>query len=287
MFLVVISLVLMVALLFLYTSTKEKSDMNTKLASLNESVLKLEEDNTKLRNELEHYNKEYAEMETDLNRIVEEKQKMEETLRKIQEEKTAVEKSLLDEQEKKELFVYRNLVRVKDIDASVVVELKYATEDNFTQKRVYPSDAKALLRLETALKLKKANERFEQDGYRIKIWDAYRPKSVQEIFWSLVPDPKYVADPSKPSGHNIGTSVDITLIDSDGKELLMPTGYDDFSEKASRNYTGSDATAMKNMKYMEKIMTESGFRGLHSEWWHFDDLSGNYSPPDVDFSVFN
>ncbi len=282
-----ISLVLLFSSALIYRVVNEKNDLKAELAVLSESMELLEEDNQRLQSELDEKKKMLAESETAFLALEEKMRIAEESQTTILEEMAQVEESLLEEQKKKELFVFKNLVRVKDIDASVVVDLKYATADNFTETRVYPTDAKALLRLETALKLKRANERFEKDGYRIKVWDAYRPKSVQEIFWALVPNPRYVADPAKGSVHNRGASVDITLVDSDGNEVLMPTGYDDFSEKASRNYAGSDSTARENMKYMEKIMTESGFTGLPSEWWHFDDKSGSYPLLDVDFSIFN
>ncbi len=283
----VISLLLLFAVFLVYRATDEKRNLNTEIASLRASIEEHEKNSTALAEELESIKKELTDSETLLKTFAEKNERAEESLKILQHEKNQAQESLLEEQKKKELFIHKSLVRVKDIDGSVVVDLKYATEDNFTHTRVYPSGAKALLRLETALKLKRANERFEKDGYRIKIWDAYRPRSVQEIFWALVPDPKYVADPAKGSVHNRGASVDITLVDSSGKELLMPTAYDDFSEKASRNYAGSDTSARENMKYMEKIMNESGFTGLPSEWWHFDDRSGSYPLLDVDFSIFN
>lgn len=286
-FTLVISLVLLFSLVLFYQGIDEKSNLNDTISTLNSTISQLEEENLRLKAGLEEKESILSESDRALHALEEEKKLAEESLYTALEENTRLQESLLEEQKKKELFIYKNLVRVKDIDASVVVDLKYATDDNFTNTRVYPTDAKALLRLETALKLKRANERFEKDGYRIKIWDAYRPKSVQEIFWALVPDPRYVADPAKGSVHNRGASVDITLVDSNGKELLMPTDYDDFSEKASRSYTGSDASARENMKYMEKIMTESGFTGLPSEWWHFDDKSGSYPLLDADFSIFN
>lgn len=305
---VVIALVLMLAASAVYQGNQNKLELSDQIAVLNESLVKVQEENEKLKQELAESERERSNSVLSNQTIKEEIEvlkdslkKTEESLLKVQEEKEALEKLLKEKNQTNDpvssapqntpaensLFIHQGLVRVKDIDSSVVVELKYATEDNFTHTRVYPADAKALLRLETAKKLKKANDRFKKDGYRIKIWDAYRPKSVQEIFWALVPDPKYVANPAKGSAHNRGASVDITLVDSTGKELVMPTDYDDFSEKASRNFTGSDDAARENMKYMEKIMTESGFTGLPSEWWHFDDKSGNYPLLDVDFSVFN
>src|SRR3990167_4865629 len=125
------------------------------------------------------------------------------------------------------------LVRVQDIDPNIVLDLRYATENNFTGKKVYPV-AVCVLRKEAAQKLAAANAELMKDGYRIKVWDAYRPPYVQRIFWNLVPDERYVANPDKGgSRHNRGGAVDLTLIDENGNELEMPTGYDDFSAKAS------------------------------------------------------
>jgi len=210
----------------------------------------------------------------------------EESISTLKKELEDLRKTLESSQEEHELLILKGLVRVKDIDASIVTDLRYATEDNFTGRKVYPDNSQAILRLETALKLKKANERFEKDGYRIKIWDAYRPRSVQEIFWALVPDPRYVADPAKGSVHNRGASVDITLVDLEGRELKMPTEYDDFSEKASRTYTGTHEEALSNMRYLTEIMEESGFKGLPSEWWHFDDEDSGYPLIEVSFDEF-
>ena len=127
----------------------------------------------------------------------------------------------------------QGLVRVYDIDPTIVIDLRYATENNFTGKQVYPVSV-CLLRKETARKLAAANAEFNKDGYRIKIWDAYRPPSVQKIFWELVPDERYVANPAQGgSRHNRGGAVDITLVDKGGREIEMPSDFDDFSEKAS------------------------------------------------------
>jgi D-alanyl-D-alanine dipeptidase len=164
------------------------------------------------------------------------------------------------------------LVRLSEIDPTFVIDLKYATEDNFVGKQVYPENSIAVLRKTTALKLKKANEIFKEDGYIIKILDAYRPLHVQQIFWDLVPDSNFVADPKKGSRHNRGASVDITLVDEDGNELEMGTAFDDFTEKAAYNYPGHTETVLKNMKYLRDVMEKAGFKGIASEWWHFDDV---------------
>jgi D-alanyl-D-alanine dipeptidase len=177
------------------------------------------------------------------------------------------------------------LVRLLDIDPTLVIDLKYATIDNFVGKQVYPENSIAVLRKGTALKLKKANEIFKKDGYTIKVWDAYRPLHVQQIFWDLVPDSNFVANPKQGSRHNRGASVDITLVDKDGNEIEMGTKFDDFSEKAAYNYPGHTETALKNMKYLRDVMEEAGFKGISSEWWHFDDMDWEeYEVLDIGFN---
>ncbi len=163
------------------------------------------------------------------------------------------------------------LVRVSDVDPTIVLDLRYATENNFTNKKVYPASV-CVLNQETAKKLAAANAEFKKDGYHIKIWDAYRPPYVQKIFWNLVPDERYVANPNKGgSRHNRGGAVDMTLLDKDGSELLMPTGFDDFTEKASPKSKEMTPSARKNVDYLISVMTKHGFLSYENEWWHFDD----------------
>ncbi len=170
------------------------------------------------------------------------------------------------------------LVRVGDVDSTIVEDLRYATENNFTGKRVYPTTV-CVLRRETAQKLAAANEEFSKDGYRIKIWDAYRPPAVQKIFWELVSDERYVANPYKGgSRHNRGSAVDVTLVDGEGHELEMPTEFDDFSEKASASSPFMSAEAKINMDYLAMTMTKHGFIQYEHEWWHFDDSDWKVYP---------
>lgn len=181
----------------------------------------------------------------------------------------------------------QGLVAVKDIDNSIVQDLKYATTDNFTGKKIYPVDI-CLLQKETAIKLAKANEEFKKSGYKIKIWDAYRPVYVQKIFWDLVKDSRFVADPSKGgSRHNTGVAVDITLVDMNGKELKMPSKFDDFSVNAYRNNAKMEAAAKKNMDFLTSVMKQNGFVTIDTEWWHFEDSNfAKYKIIDVKFDEF-
>jgi D-alanyl-D-alanine dipeptidase len=162
------------------------------------------------------------------------------------------------------------LTDVKGIVPDLVVDMRYATPDNFTGKRVYECNH-CFLREATARKLAMAQAELKKEGYGLKAWDCYRPLSVQKIFWSLVPDPRYVADPAKGSKHNRGTAVDVTLVDSQGKELPMPTRFDDFTPRAFRDNNDFPPEVLKNRKTLEKAMENAGFEPLPSEWWHFDD----------------
>ena len=156
-----------------------------------------------------------------------------------------------------------------DYDASIIFDIRYATTSNFTGKKVYPA-ARCLLRRDVAMRLLKVQEKLRAKGYRLIVFDCYRPLAVQKHFWAILPDKRYVADPAEGSRHNRGASVDVSLADSTGKPLEMPSGYDDFSEKATRGWTGSSATARRNCGLLDTAMKEEGFEPFSGEWWHFD-----------------
>jgi D-alanyl-D-alanine dipeptidase len=172
----------------------------------------------------------------------------------------------------KEIKEVQGLVRIEDLDDTIVVDMRYAAENNFTGRKVYPADV-CLIRRATGEKLVKANREFKTKGYRLKIWDAYRPVYVQKIFWDIVKDSRYVSNPNKGGllAHCCGIAADVTLVDIEGHEVLMPTGFDDFSIKASRSYTKSSSEARRNMEYLTEVMKRNGFDTISSEWWHFLD----------------
>ncbi|TPW20906.1 MAG: D-alanyl-D-alanine dipeptidase [Elusimicrobia bacterium] len=161
------------------------------------------------------------------------------------------------------------LADVPAVAPGVRLDIRYATADNFTKAVVYPA-ARCLLRPEAAAALAKVQADLSGAGLGLKVWDCYRPLSVQKRFWELVPDPRYVADPKKGSRHNRGAAVDLTLVDAAGQELEMPTGYDDFSESAHRASTAGSPAARANAKRLDEAMARQGFKGLATEWWHFD-----------------
>ena len=116
-------------------------------------------------------------------------------------------------------------VNLKEFSTDFVYDMKYATEDNFLKAKVYDC-AECYLRLKTVKALMKANSKFIKKGYKIKLYDCYRPLDIQKKMWSIVSDPLYVANPSKGSIHNRGGAVDISLVNSNGIELDMGTSFD-------------------------------------------------------------
>jgi zinc D-Ala-D-Ala dipeptidase len=165
---------------------------------------------------------------------------------------------------------------------TTVLDIRYATTNNFTKQRLY-QDARCFLQPATARKLAAVEEELRPLGLRLKLFDCYRPLSVQRKMWAIVPDERYVANPAQGSRHNRGAAVDLTLVRENGAELPMPTGYDDFSERAHRSYTRLPEEALGNRALLERVMTEHGFVGLPTEWWHFDDVDWQQYPVlDVD-----
>ncbi len=163
-----------------------------------------------------------------------------------------------------------DLVEIAQLDSTIVIDIRYATENNFMGEKLYLL-AKCLLRRETAQRLLRVQNALRQQGLGLKIWDGYRPLSVQWKMWQKVSDPNYVADPRKGSKHNRGGAVDVTLVDAQGNELELPTGYDDFSQRAHRDFMDLPVKAIRNRQILEQAMTKEGFIPLPTEWWHFED----------------
>lgn len=168
------------------------------------------------------------------------------------------------------------LVEPTELDGSLLLDIRYATTNNFTGRKVYPS-ARCYLRADIAQRLVKVQAQLRAQGLGLKVFDCYRPFSVQEQFWRIMPDERYVMRPVRKDGvmvkssrHNKGAAVDVTLVDGQGREVAMPTGYDDFSDKAHRDSALASPEARKNSLALEKAMVSQGFEPLPTEWWHFD-----------------
>jgi beta-N-acetylhexosaminidase/D-alanyl-D-alanine dipeptidase len=168
------------------------------------------------------------------------------------------------------------LVDPTELEPSLVIEIRYATADNFVGEPVYPV-GRCLLRRVVAERLVEVQRDLKKHGLGLKLWDCYRPFSVQEAFWKRVPDARYVARPVREDGvpvdgskHNRGAAVDLTLVDADGRELAMPTDYDDFSERAHADFADLPAAEKANRARLAAAMERRGFAGIATEWWHFD-----------------
>lgn len=160
-------------------------------------------------------------------------------------------------------------VNLKDYSDEFAYDMKYATTHNFLKSKVYDC-AECFLRLKTVKALIKANDQFIKKGYRIKLFDCYRPLDIQKKMWVLVSNPEYVADPAKGSIHNRGGAVDLTLVTLQGKDVEMGTAFDFFGKEASHGYLFSDKKIMDNRKMLKKIMLQNGFKAFESEWWHYN-----------------
>ena len=163
-------------------------------------------------------------------------------------------------------------VPVTNYVPNVRVELAYATADNFTGQVIY-NFTEGYLRYATVRKLADAAAALEEEGYGIRVWDAYRPVHAQQRLWDICPDPAYVSKPGTGSqSHCRGIAVDITLYDLRTGELLeMPTGFDDFSKLADRDYSDCTPEAAAHALLLEQVMTDCGFKPYRGEWWHFAD----------------
>lgn len=162
------------------------------------------------------------------------------------------------------------LVNLVTVEPTIRLEMRYAISDNFLKKAVY-SKPVCLLHRSVAERLVRVQRQLATAGYGLKLWDCYRPLSVQKQMWALVPNEDYVANPAKGSRHNRGAAVDLTLVDGQGNALEMPTAHDDFTRTAARASEALWSTvARRHYILLDRAMTDAGFLPLPSEWWHYD-----------------
>jgi D-alanyl-D-alanine dipeptidase len=163
------------------------------------------------------------------------------------------------------------LVDIRSVDSSIVVELRYATPNNITGRALYPPGTRALLQPEVARRLAIAQQFLRRHGHGLKIWDAYRPRSVQVQLWRATPREVYIADPETANGslHTWGVAVDATLVNSRNQPVMMPTDFDDFNPAAMLFYRGTNQHILSNLALLQAAMGAAGFYGHLREWWHF------------------
>ena len=164
-------------------------------------------------------------------------------------------------------------VNIKNYSTDFVLDMKYATTDNFLKTKVYDCEM-CFLRYKTLQKLLAVNVVLAKKGIKIKFFDCYRPLDIQKKMWQLVPNPDYVANPARGSMHNRGTAVDITLVDTKGTDFDMGTPFDFFGVEASHSYQKLTDTQIANRIFLKTIMLENGFKPFDTEWWHYSLIDG-------------
>jgi D-alanyl-D-alanine dipeptidase len=196
------------------------------------------------------------------------------------------------------------LINPKELIPDLVVDLRYNSNDHkflnlpdgdIDLPKFYTANeclvllvaAKGLkIAQDTLRNIRTHNNKSYPYGIGLKVWDAYRPRAVQYLFWEIYPNGTYIANPATGSKHNRGGAVDVTLIDlSNGEELQMPTEFDDFSDTASHNYTNLPSEVLANRTLLKSIMTEIANFNLYSaEWWHYE-VTGASNYPLRDFQL--
>jgi D-alanyl-D-alanine dipeptidase len=162
------------------------------------------------------------------------------------------------------------LVEVAPKVEGVVIDLRYATDDNFLKQAVYPPGAHCMLLEPAVERLAKAAKALKEKGYRLKLWDCYRPYSVQLKMWEVYPHHGYVADPKIGSNHNRASAVDLTLITLDEKPVEMPTPFDSFKHAAHQGVEDVPEPAKSHRELLRAAMEDAGFITTPFEWWHYD-----------------
>ncbi|HEY0079799.1 MAG TPA: M15 family metallopeptidase [Pyrinomonadaceae bacterium] len=169
-------------------------------------------------------------------------------------------------------FRQPDLVELVKLDRTLRLDIRYATANNFTGRRVY-REARAFLQRPAAQALVRVNRALRKKGYTLLIFDGYRPWHVTKLFWDITPEDKkqFVADPSRGSRHNRGCAVDVSLFDlRTRREVSMPSPYDDFTERAHINYTGGTDEQRRLRDLLRAAMEAEHFRVYEPEWWHYD-----------------
>ena len=165
-----------------------------------------------------------------------------------------------------------HLVELITLDNTIKLDIRYATDNNFVGKTVYP-EARAFLQKPAAKALLRVHKKLRKQGLGVVIFDGYRPWTITKLFWEVTPEDKrkFVANPEKGSKHNRGCAVDLSVYDlKTGLPINMPSGFDEFTERASPDYTGGTQKERSNRDMLRKLMENEGFTVNANEWWHFD-----------------
>ncbi len=180
-----------------------------------------------------------------------------------------------------------NLINLSNLNPSIILDIRYATSNNFLGFPVYPKPA-CYLHKEVAQALNQVQNELSLMQLGLKVFDGYRPLSVQQLMWDAIQDERYISNPAKNKGrHTRGTAVDLTLVDRNKHELEMATDFDNFTERAHSDYSNVSAVVAYNKELLRETMRKYGFQGILTEWWHFDFTAWEddikFPPLDVSF----
>tara|TARA_B100001540_G_C15627729_1_gene560668 strand:- start:264 stop:815 length:552 start_codon:yes stop_codon:yes gene_type:complete len=160
------------------------------------------------------------------------------------------------------------LIEILPEQHNILISLAYASNNNFTRKKIYKNE-RSFLREEAFLALEKTISIASKMGLKIKIFDTFRPVEAQRIMWNFNPNPEYIANPEYGSPHSRGIAIDLTLCTKDNTELDMGTPFDSFSKKSHHDYLDFDYKILQNRSLLLGIMTLSGWDFYKNEWWHY------------------
>ncbi|MFK7808271.1 MAG: M15 family metallopeptidase [Saprospiraceae bacterium] len=200
-------------------------------------------------------------------------------------EREVFKKQKIKEAEKKaktpdfDTTVWTELIRA---DKDYILDIRYATENNFVEEQLYDCP-RCFLRPDAAAALQKAHDFFKTENLRIKLLDCYRPRPIQQKLWDKVPNASYVTPPSRGSMHNRGLAIDLTLVNEAGKQLDMGTPYDFFGQEAHHTYTKHSEEVKANRKLLKSTMEKFGFRSIRTEWWHYNYGSKQFKIDDMEW----
>ncbi len=161
------------------------------------------------------------------------------------------------------------LVNLLDLASDIVPDMRYATKNNFLGQKLYDAPV-CLLRQSVAERAVKAHLDLKRQGYRLRVYDCYRPLSVQKAMWKVKPVPGLVANPRTGSNHNRGAAIDAGLSTPDGREVKMPSEFDSFTKNAWSAYQGGPVELIEHRTILQNAMKKQGFTTIRREWWHFN-----------------
>ena len=168
-------------------------------------------------------------------------------------------------------FLAADLVELSNTNKGFKLDIRYASKNNFTGKAIY-AEGRAFLQRPAAEALVRVQKKANEFGFGLLIYDAYRPWSVTKVFWNDFPEFRpYLSNPAKGSRHNRGCAVDLSFFDlKSGEPIDMPSGYDEFTERAHPDYSGGSVESRRHRDLLRNLMESEGFSVYENEWWHFD-----------------